>query len=124
MESLLLKSISILLNPWVLFGLFGQFIFFLRFIVQWWASEKKKAVTIPMAFWYLSVLGTIIILIYSIHIDDVVFTLAQILSFFIYGRNIYIQVNQDKRAKGEAVMKKESEEAKVANANNTDVSAN
>ncbi len=85
-------SIADLFNPWIVFGFFGQFIFFLRFIVQWIASEKNKAVTIPMGFWYLSVLGTIIILIYSIHIKDVVFSTAQVLSFFIYGRNIYLQL--------------------------------
>ena len=40
-----------LLNPWVLFGLLAQGIFFGRFIVQWIASERAGAVTIPRAFW-------------------------------------------------------------------------
>src|SRR4051812_47924093 len=87
------------LNPWIVFGFFGQFVFFLRFIVQWIASEKNKAVTIPMGFWYLSVLGTIIILIYSIHIKDIVFSTAQVLSFFIYGRNIHLQLSQKSKSR-------------------------
>ena len=81
-------TLAELLNPWLIIGFGGQFIFFLRFIVQWIASEKKKDVVIPMAFWYLSIAGTIIILIYSIHIHDIVFITAQILSLGIYARNI------------------------------------
>jgi lipid-A-disaccharide synthase-like uncharacterized protein len=81
---------NLLLNPWVLLGFAGQFVFFLRFLVQWLVSEKKKQVTIPIAFWYLSIAGTVIILVYSIHIKDIVFITAQLLSFVIYGRNIMI----------------------------------
>lgn len=79
---------------WLFIGFFGQFVFFLRFIVQWIASEKKQAVVIPMGFWYLSVAGTIIILIYSIHIHDIVFITAQILSLFIYARNIMLELKR------------------------------
>ncbi|HEV8666774.1 MAG TPA: lipid-A-disaccharide synthase N-terminal domain-containing protein [Candidatus Paceibacterota bacterium] len=75
---------------WLTFGFFGQFIFFMRFIVQWWASEKEKKIVVPMSFWYLSIAGTVVILIYSIHIKDIVFTTAQILSLFIYARNIML----------------------------------
>lgn len=81
---------STLLNPWVLFGFFGQFVFFLRFLVQWLRSEKEKKVVIPVAFWYLSIAGSVIILIYSIHIKDVVFITAQLFSFVIYGRNLVL----------------------------------
>jgi lipid-A-disaccharide synthase-like uncharacterized protein len=73
---------------WLVVGFFGQFIFFLRFILQWWVSEKEKRVIIPRGFWYLSIAGTIVILIYSIHINDVVFITAQILSLAIYARNL------------------------------------
>jgi lipid-A-disaccharide synthase-like uncharacterized protein len=75
---------------WLGVGFFGQFIFFLRFIVQWIESEKKKEVVIPIGFWYLSIAGTIIILVYSIHIKDIVFTTAQIASLFIYARNLML----------------------------------
>jgi len=80
--------IAFLLNPWVIIGFFGQFLFFMRFIIQWLASEKKGAVVVPVAFWYLSIAGTLVILVYAIHIKDVVFTVAQILSLFIYARNL------------------------------------
>jgi lipid-A-disaccharide synthase-like uncharacterized protein len=83
--------IQFLFNPWVLLGFFGQFLFFMRFIVQWLASEKKGAIVVPKAFWYLSIGGTLIILVYSIHIRDIVFTVAQILSLFIYARNLMFE---------------------------------
>ncbi|MBV9349370.1 MAG: lipid-A-disaccharide synthase N-terminal domain-containing protein [Patescibacteria group bacterium] len=79
---------------WVFVGFFGQFVFFMRFVVQWIATERNKRVTIPMAFWYLSVSGTIILLFYSIHIRDVVFTTAQFLSLLIYGRNIALELKR------------------------------
>ncbi len=78
---------------WLFLGFFGQFIFFLRFIVQWLASEKEKRVVVPRMFWYLSIAGTILILIYSIHIKDIVFITAQVLSLFIYARNISLDQN-------------------------------
>jgi lipid-A-disaccharide synthase-like uncharacterized protein len=83
----LLKTLS---DPWVLFGFLAQFIFFLRFVVQWIASEKNKKVVIPMSFWYLSLVGSIMILIYSIKRQDIVFITASILNTLIYIRNIYL----------------------------------
>ena len=87
----LLAVIHYLLNPWIFIGFFGQFLFFMRFIIQWLASEKKGQVVVPKAFWYLSIAGTFVILGYAIHIKDVVFTVAQILSLFIYARNLMFE---------------------------------
>lgn len=78
------------IDYWVLVGLFGQFVFFLRFVVQWIVSEKKGESVIPIAFWYLGIAGTIIVLIYAIHIQDPVFIIGYFLAFFIYIRNIML----------------------------------
>ena len=83
-------------NPWVLFGFAAQFIFFLRFAVQWWESEKKKQSVIPISFWYLSLVGTFMILIYSIQRKDIVFTAASFLNSFIYIRNLILIRNKAK----------------------------
>jgi lipid-A-disaccharide synthase-like uncharacterized protein len=80
-----------LLNPWIIIGFFGQFLFFMRFIIQWLASEKKGQVVIPKAFWYFSIGGTLITLGYAIHIKDIVFSVAQVLSLFIYARNLMFE---------------------------------
>ncbi len=80
-------------NPWVLFGLFAQSIFFLRFILQWIVSEKAGRVVIPVTFWYLSMVGAIMIFVYSVYRKDIVFITASFLSLFIYSRNIFLHLH-------------------------------
>lgn len=79
---------KLLLDPWIIFGFLAQFVFFLRFAVQWWHSEKAKKSVVPLSFWYLSIAGSVMILIYSIKREDIVFITAQFLALFIYIRNI------------------------------------
>lgn len=85
MINMLLKT-----DGWLFFGLFAQFMFFLRFVVQWWFSEKKKESYLPIHFWYLSIAGGIMILVYSIHIGDIVFIVGQFLALLIYFRNLHL----------------------------------
>ena len=73
---------------WVAFGLLGNLAFGSRFILQWIASERAGASVIPVAFWYLSIVGAAILLIYAIHLRNVVFTLAYLPNAFIYLRNL------------------------------------
>jgi len=84
-------AIAYLLNPWILIGFFGQFLFFMRFIVQWIATERAGKVVVPKLFWYFSISGAIIILIYSVYRKDIVFITAQTLSLFIYARNLMVE---------------------------------
>ena len=93
-----------LLNPWVLFGFAAQFVFFLRFAVQWWVSEKKKQSVIPISFWYLSLVGTFMILIYSLRQKDIVFIAASLLNSLIYIRNLILIFNQKKKEKTDTVV--------------------
>jgi lipid-A-disaccharide synthase-like uncharacterized protein len=85
---------------WVALGLIGQLLFASRFIVQWVASERKGKSVIPVPFWYLSLGGSAILLIYSIHIQDPVFILANVLNSFIYVRNLMLigREKQENRA--------------------------
>jgi len=83
--------VTYVLNPWILIGFFGQFLFFMRFIVQWIATERAGKVVIPKLFWYFSISGALIILIYSIYRRDIVFITAQVLSLFIYVRNLMVE---------------------------------
>lgn len=78
------------INYWVAFGLVGQLAFSLRFIVQWIVSERKEESVIPVAFWYLSLLGGIILFVYAIHRRDVVFTLGQGSGLIVYIRNLIL----------------------------------
>jgi lipid-A-disaccharide synthase-like uncharacterized protein len=78
------------LNYWVLFGLLGQVAFSLRFIIQWLVSEQKKESVIPVAFWYLSLLGGIILFVYAVYRRDIVFTIGQGSGLIVYVRNIVL----------------------------------
>jgi lipid-A-disaccharide synthase-like uncharacterized protein len=75
---------------WLAIGLLGQGIFSARFIVQWLVSEKEKRSIIPVAFWYLSLLGGLTLLAYSIYKRDPVFILGQSTGVFIYSRNLFL----------------------------------
>jgi len=74
---------------WLAIGFAGQAVFGLRFIVQWIASERKKQSVVPVAFWYLSLAGTIILLAYAVYRMDIVFVLGFSLNMIIYLRNLY-----------------------------------
>lgn len=74
---------------WIGIGFFGQAMFFGRFFVQWIASEKAKKSVIPNLFWYFSIAGGSILLIYSIYRKDPVFIAGQSLGLLIYLRNMY-----------------------------------
>jgi lipid-A-disaccharide synthase-like uncharacterized protein len=75
-------------NLWIIFGFFAQFVFFMRFVVQWYVSEKRGKSVVPMSFWYISIAGTVLIIFYSYHVNDIVFFVANVLSLVIYFRNI------------------------------------
>lgn len=77
-------------NPLVLFGFAAQFVFFLRFLVQWIASERKRRSHIPIAFWYLSLAGGLMTFVYALLRKDLVFMCAQALGVLIYVRNLML----------------------------------
>ena len=76
-------------NWWELLGIFGQSLFASRFIVQWVASERVGRSVIPVAFWFFSLGGGVILFVYSIYKRDPVFILGQGLGLFVYLRNLY-----------------------------------
>ena len=72
------------------FGLFAQSMFFMRFLVQWIASERQRRSVVPIAFWYFSIGGGLILFAYACYRADPVFILGQSLGVFIYGRNLWL----------------------------------
>ena len=81
---------------WVAFGTIGQLVFFSRWIIQWFSSEKNQSSNIPVAFWWSSLIGGIITLIYAKHIGSFPFMLAQGIGIIVYSRNL-ILIYRDKR---------------------------
>ena len=71
-------------------GWLGNATFFSRFFVQWYATEKKKQVIVPTAFWWLSLTGSLLLLIYSLRKRDSVFIFAYAFTWIPYVRNLII----------------------------------
>lgn len=75
---------------WVAIGFAGQALFFMRFVVQWIASERSGRSVVPEIFWYFSLGGGIILLAYAFYRQDPVFILGQAVGLFVYVRNIML----------------------------------
>jgi lipid-A-disaccharide synthase-like uncharacterized protein len=75
---------------WILFGFIAQAMFFMRFLVQWIASERAGRSVVPVAFWFFSVAGGSLLLVYAIYRMDPVFIAGQATGLIIYGRNLWL----------------------------------
>ncbi len=71
-------------------GVVSQVLFTLRFVYQWLYSEKVKKSVLPLGFWLLSLLGSLLIFIYAILRLDPVLLAGHFSGIIIYSRNIYI----------------------------------
>jgi lipid-A-disaccharide synthase-like uncharacterized protein len=88
-----MMAVDNLLNAdglWLAVGFAGQLLFSMRFVVQWVASEKRGESILPVAFWYFSICGGLLLLTYSLWRLDPVFILGQSMGLFIYGRNLHL----------------------------------
>ena len=61
----------------------------MRFLIQWFHSERQKKSVIPVPFWYFSILGGVTLLAYAIYRQDPVFILGQLAGVLIYTRNLF-----------------------------------
>ncbi|SOB94872.1 lipid-A-disaccharide synthase N-terminal domain-containing protein [Rhodobacter maris] len=75
---------------WVIFGFAAQAMFTARFLVQWIASERARDSVMPVAFWYFSLAGGVMLLAYALYRADPVFVLGQALGVVIYSRNLWL----------------------------------
>ncbi|MFZ1883993.1 MAG: lipid-A-disaccharide synthase N-terminal domain-containing protein [Rhodoplanes sp.] len=84
------------LDWWVVLGFVAQGLFTMRFAVQWIASERAGRSVVPMAFWWFSIGGGVLLLIYALYRRDPVFIAGQALGVFIYLRNVYFVLRERK----------------------------
>jgi lipid-A-disaccharide synthase-like uncharacterized protein len=75
---------------WLAVGFVGQLAFTGRFVLQWLYSEYKKRSMIPVGFWYLSIVGSALLLAYAIYREDPVFIVGQSFGFIVYLRNLQL----------------------------------
>jgi len=81
---------------WVVFGFLGQGIFMGRMLLQWWASEKAKTSVVPPAFWWMSLIGATMLMIYFIWRKEIVGFVGQSTGWLIYVRNLWFIYGQRK----------------------------
>jgi lipid-A-disaccharide synthase-like uncharacterized protein len=75
---------------WLAFGLIAQLAFGARFLVQWIASERAGKSVVPLAFWFLSIAGGSMTLLYGLVKREPVIIIGQLLSNIIYVRNLML----------------------------------
>ena len=75
---------------WVGLGLLGQVLFTGRMVVQWLVSEKAKKSTVPPVFWWMSLVGSSMLLVYFLWRQDPIGLLGQAFGWFIYLRNLWM----------------------------------
>lgn len=80
------------LDWWIALGFVAQLLFTARFAVQWIASERENRMVIPLAFWFFSIGGGVLLLVYAIHRRDPVFIAGQAFGVFVYARNLYFEL--------------------------------
>ena len=76
----------------MLLGYVAQIMFTMRFLVQWIASERAGKMVMPIAFWFFSIGGGALLLIYALYRRDPVFIAGQALGLLVYIRNVYFIV--------------------------------
>jgi len=81
---------------WLGLGFMAQFLFASRFFIQWIASERAGHSVIPVLFWYLSMSGGVLLLLYAIWRRDPVFILGQSTGVLVYARNLYF-IHRDRK---------------------------
>lgn len=82
---------------WLLvLGSIAQLVFTLRFVYQWLYSEKRKKSSLPLGFWWLSLAGACLVLIYAIFRRDPVLLIGHLFGTLMYSRNIIIHLNENR----------------------------
>ncbi len=78
-------------RSWVLFGFGAQAVFTARFLLQWIASERMGKSHVPLAFWYLSVVGALMLFTYAVAWKrDPVIAMGQTVGLVVYVRNLML----------------------------------
>jgi len=92
-------SCTTVIYAWFLVGFVGQALFTSRFLVQWFKSEIVGRSVIPVAFWWFSIAGGLVMLAYSVYRADPVFIAGQAGGLLVYFRNLYLVYREKKGAK-------------------------
>jgi lipid-A-disaccharide synthase-like uncharacterized protein len=85
------------LDWWLALGFLAQGLFTARFLVQWIASERAGKSVMPIAFWFFSIGGGLLLLVYALYRRDPVFIAGQAFGVFVYARNLHFELRDRRR---------------------------
>ncbi|OSQ43065.1 lipid-A-disaccharide synthase N-terminal domain-containing protein [Thalassospira sp. MCCC 1A01428] len=91
------------MDVWFVLGIVGQVMFSGRFLVQWLVSEKHAKSIVPVAFWYLSILGGICLMVYGLKRAEPIIILGQSFGLIVYARNLYFIHREKRNAQTETI---------------------
>lgn len=79
-------------NIWLVIGFAGQALFASRFFIQWFRSEMAGRSIVPVSFWYFSIAGGLVTLVYAVHVgkDALPFLMGQAGGLVVYARNLFL----------------------------------
>lgn len=75
---------------WHLAGALGYFLFSCRFWIQWWLAERSHSSSLPLSFWWMSLVGALLSILYFIRIDDSVNLIGPLVGIIPYIRNLML----------------------------------
>lgn len=82
---------------WLGLGFIGQVIFFSRWVIQWIASERRQESYVPELFWWISIVGATMVLVYYIGRREPVGVMGQLIGWTVYSRNLYLIRTSNRR---------------------------
>lgn len=89
-----LFSFRNVLTPWAMLGTVGLLMLNLRYLYQWYQSEKEKESVLPFGFWVISASASVFVVIYAFHQSDPVLLISQGMGLLVYSRNIFLYLRK------------------------------
>ncbi|MDA1276235.1 MAG: lipid-A-disaccharide synthase N-terminal domain-containing protein [Verrucomicrobia bacterium] len=91
MNEVIFEAIGVVVTPWKLVGYAGVLLFAGRWVVQVAASRKAGRPTVPRVFWYMSISGSLLLLLYFIFgKNDSVGILSNLFPVTIASYNLFL----------------------------------
>ena len=75
---------------WHIIGLSGVVLFSLRFWMQWWTAERRHASALDPSFWWISLVGAMMSMLYFWRIRDPVNLIGPVVGVIPYIRNLML----------------------------------
>ncbi|HZF14379.1 MAG TPA: lipid-A-disaccharide synthase N-terminal domain-containing protein [Steroidobacteraceae bacterium] len=93
MNSVLLTFWGVVITPWKLIGYLGVALFAGRWFVQLYASRRERRPVVPRLFWYMSIVGSLMLLCYFVFgKNDSVGILSNAFPFAVAAYNLYLDI--------------------------------